>query len=597
MAPLNRSHHLGVGEAAGVRSLASVASAVAAVLARAARDPGGTMPYPPGGTLHSYNGSNAGHKCMWSFGVAQCALLYLPRGRLIVRRSAAAIAWAEARAEEANGEPLAYTAFNPAAVDEHHVLLRVTPDLKMVDAPRRARLEAAQYASPARGNFSTHLVLLRGQQIVSHEVGEDPRGVWLDRHSLYAIYNAGIFWTKGARASGRPDKVVIRARNMSDPRSVAVQLRLPKGMPERKWEKNWSPFHHGGRVYLSYQLAPEHIVLSCDFATGACAKAYSSTSAPAWVWLTGSRHDWIVGGLRPRLTSPAIRLRGAIVGIGHFRTQTSSTYLHFFYELSPSPPFEVVRTSRVFRMVGTPSAPSAPPHGARPLGRPANASAVRWDEARGLRYSSGGYSVQFVSGFYHVPAEERVVISYGVGDQSALQTSITVEQVFTALGDATYGSGVVQPRVDGQPLDELVPTAPSAATEHPHCIAGTAGGASACDDSACARAAARAPTLVLCPTLCERYSYGCNSPAERREGALRSVAGDPVAAARLAARLSSEVADVTLRVISEELGVNERARDERAAAPAAPAGAREGRSGWFADAGRRLGGGARAPRN
>jgi hypothetical protein len=35
-------------------------------------------------------------------------------------------------------------------------------------------------------------------------------------------------------------------------------------------------------LYLSYALSPEHVVISCELASGNCHRAYNTSSAALW---------------------------------------------------------------------------------------------------------------------------------------------------------------------------------------------------------------------------------------------------------------------------------------------------------------------------
>lgn len=81
-------------------------------------------------------------------------------------------------------------------------------------------------------------------------------------------------------------KVVMYARNLSQGAAgTEVRLRIAGA---RFWEKNWSPFECrvnaecAGMLYLSYALSPEHVVISCELASGSCRRAYNTSSAAVW---------------------------------------------------------------------------------------------------------------------------------------------------------------------------------------------------------------------------------------------------------------------------------------------------------------------------
>ena len=92
----------------------------------------------------------------------------------------------------------------------------------------------------------------------------------------------------------------------------------------------------------------------------------------------------------------------------------------------------------------------------------------------------------------------------------------------------------------------------------------------------------------MCPTLCEHYPWSCSSATEWDAKVHRALNEDPAAAARFRARLASETAAATMRVVAEEVDRIAAAKGkDGAAAPSARAAATAGRN-WFADIGRRF---------
>ena len=93
-------------------------------------------------------GTRAGFKCGWEFGIAQCAVLFLPRGLPLDGEWATAVDWANrtinanltklmpGRGRNSSYNPLRYVAFNPAVIDEHNVLIRVAPDKPSINMER-----------------------------------------------------------------------------------------------------------------------------------------------------------------------------------------------------------------------------------------------------------------------------------------------------------------------------------------------------------------------------------------------------------------------------------------------------------------------------
>ena len=93
-------------------------------------------------------GTRAGFKCGWEFGIAQCAVLFLPRGLPLDGEWATAVDWANrtinanltklmpGRGRNSSYNPLRYVAFNPAVIDEHNVLIRAAPDKLSINMDR-----------------------------------------------------------------------------------------------------------------------------------------------------------------------------------------------------------------------------------------------------------------------------------------------------------------------------------------------------------------------------------------------------------------------------------------------------------------------------
>ena len=93
-------------------------------------------------------GTRAGFKCGWEFGIAQCAVLFLPRGLPLDGEWATAVDWANrainanltklmpGRGRNSSFNPLRYVAFNPAVIDEHNVLIRAAPDKLSINMDR-----------------------------------------------------------------------------------------------------------------------------------------------------------------------------------------------------------------------------------------------------------------------------------------------------------------------------------------------------------------------------------------------------------------------------------------------------------------------------
>ena len=417
-------------------------------------------PIPRVGLVHP--NATTGHKCAWRYGSAQCAVLYLPRGGpMPARLTTAAMEWAAKAMSRAVGLTVRQQAFNPSAVDRSNVLLRVEPLCKWYDFNARS---CGTFADLPRNTSAprerlVRTVWLRDGVVERGVAGSDPRGVWLNRHTLLAIYsNWATFWRDDPRTK-LPEHafVVMVAQNLSDPRSAPVPLWLA-GLRQAAWEKNWVPFRHSGRVLLSYKLTPQHMVLICEWSCGRCTLAYNTSSQHVF---DAFKQDAVLGSrAKPRLTSPAILVRGVYVGIGHFRL-ADSTYLHFFFSFASEPPFEMLQVSKTFRL-----------H-----------SRVQ----DGLREG-----VQYVSGLYLQTGDtEQLVMTYGLGDHEAMETSLPVEEAFRMLAD----------RGDGSENYRFCATAHNSRPSR-----------YSCDDSACE--GVNVPVLALCHGRCGRWPWNCDPVEE-----------------------------------------------------------------------------------
>ena len=187
------------------------------------------------------------------------------------RLTTAAMEWAAKAMSRAVGLTVRQQAFNPSAVDRSNVLLRVEPLCKWYDFNARS---CGTFADLPRNTSAprerlVRTVWLRDGVVERGVAGSDPRGVWLNRHTLLAIYsNWATFWRDDPKTKlPKHAFVVMAAQHLSDPSSKAVPLWLA-GLRQAAWEKNWVPFRHGGRVLLSYQLTPQHMVLTCEWSCG-----------------------------------------------------------------------------------------------------------------------------------------------------------------------------------------------------------------------------------------------------------------------------------------------------------------------------------------
>ena len=161
------------------------------------------------------------------------------------RLTTAAMEWAAKAMSRAVGLTVRQQAFNPSAVDRSNVLLRVEPLCKWYDFNARS---CGTFADMPRNSLEprerlVRAVWLRDGVVERGVAGSDPRGVWLNRHTLLAIYsNWATFWRDDPKTKlPKHAFVVMVAQNLSDPRSAPVPLWLA-GLRQAAWEKNWMPF-------------------------------------------------------------------------------------------------------------------------------------------------------------------------------------------------------------------------------------------------------------------------------------------------------------------------------------------------------------------
>ena len=113
----------------------------------------------------------------------------------------AAQEWAVRAVERTTGLTVRQEAFNPSAVDRSNVLLRVQPACRWYDLTSRTCRTPLDLPI----NFTeplVHAVWLRNGVVVRGVVGSDPRGVWLDEHTLLALYSHwATSWRDGTRSS------------------------------------------------------------------------------------------------------------------------------------------------------------------------------------------------------------------------------------------------------------------------------------------------------------------------------------------------------------------------------------------------------------
>ena len=206
-------------------------------------------------------------------------------------------------AEQLSTDGHLFVPTNPASVDPRHRLVRLR--LPKQDLP-----------------FVNETVAVLVDDVCTHRFGpaQDPRAVWNGPH-LFAFYSRV---GDGSRSAGsRPAEIRMAFRNLSEP-AREVLLREPRSAsPFKKffnWEKNWTPFLHGGELLLSYRLEP-HVVLGCDWRSGNCHVAHRTNASHVWA------HHRTSVRMGARGSSPAVLLRshGSYVGIAHFRTPSGTS--------------------------------------------------------------------------------------------------------------------------------------------------------------------------------------------------------------------------------------------------------------------------------
>ena len=484
-----------------VRRLSGIASELHGGGRRSAGDPqpivatavatNGQLAYPPvGQALHNRSREEftGGWKCAWTFSVAQCMVLLLPAGSLLTHAAMTALKWAGSTLTAAL-EGGSLTAFNPSAVDDENLFIRVAV-MNTAEAPRLTWGAAGRLLAQ-RAN---HVLWLRasgkqGTRVHRAFPGDDARGLWLDQWSLIAVYSR-------IRSSRIPMIVSMHLRNLSDHHAPEIQLRIG-GVELRRKEKNWMPFvaavqarsgTEARQLFLSYAIYPHHVVITCNAKSGFCTRVYNTTSQAVWSRLL------VYHGLleKASASAPAVALAGGQrhLGIGHASTGLG-VYFHFFYEMQSTPPFTVLRTSRPFRF-STSRCPESvmPPmnmHGM--ISGPANEllRSARLGTASsadlGARLSCSAHRIQYAAGMHLMSNGSVVVITYGFADVAPLRTAVSLKLVQQMLSDG--GDGLLR---------------------YPFCVAKLRE-QMACDDATCASSGPGQAVLAVCPTLSDRYPY------------------------------------------------------------------------------------------
>lgn len=184
-------------------------------------------------------------------------------------------------------------------------------------------------------------------------------------------------------------------------------------------EKNWVPFTHQDRLYFSYALSPEHVVLVADLATGVCTEAYRTTTVgydrPHATGLhvppaSTSRQTHALRGGSPAISWSDDHLIGICHRTIYTITWPHRTYEHAFYLVQRAPPFSIDCISDWFRF---------PAH---------------FGDARDC--------IQFACGI--ATHTDQVLVSYGIADCTSACISIERARVARMLPRARTRPSIAQ---------------------------------------------------------------------------------------------------------------------------------------------------------
>ena len=325
---------------------------------------------------------------------------------------------------------------NGASLDARHRFVRLAPTARNASV----RLTLAD---------DTVAYMVDEALIFRFGPAQDPRAFWFDGHAV-VLYSREMSSPETFRDQlrGWSTTICIGLRNMSAPTREVILRAPPRTSPfsrRYKWEKNWIPFHHEGQVLLSYRLHP-HIVLRCDWSSGACLKVHSTDSPHVWAHHNSSLK------MSARGSSPAVRLHhtNSYLGIAHFRN-LNSVYDHCFYQFNATPPFAMLGTSARFSFA--PARNRSRPNIAQFVAGPCiDAGTQRSTRNHPPLSSNPTPNPQcVVAGMYQ--RGEHLIISYGAGDSYSLETSIPIS---TALSLVQSGSAMQRGLVDPATLSTSI---------------------------------------------------------------------------------------------------------------------------------------------
>jgi hypothetical protein len=194
-----------------------------------------------------------------------------------------------------------------------------------------------------------------------------------------------------------------------DPWHIARPIPLRIGQLHRGrrgiWEKNWMPFICRGQLYITYHVAPQHVVLRVPAPGLPPRVVYKTATAEQMAGLpNGSIH-----GGPPALLVPS-RLSGSgrsyYLGVLHVRQNLPNGIAmpHFLYMTEPEPPFRITQVSR---------------------------------KVLPLQTVDGRQPFAFVSGLWLDDFQGTVLLSYGASDAAArvlLMSTGEIEELHFGMG-------------------------------------------------------------------------------------------------------------------------------------------------------------------
>lgn len=163
------------------------------------------------------------------------------------------------------------------------------------------------------------------------------------RDRVFLIYNDNLDIINPQR-SDRRDMFIAELLDIDGHYELSAPLKLiyPPGYNQQLWQKNWTPFVHDDKLYLSYSINP-HLVLLPNLKTGEC----------YWHRQTNFISDWSYGP--PRGSASAVLVDGEYLSFFHFSKYDASAASwpwatwHYFmgaYTFSAASPFPIKRMTQ-----------------------------------------------------------------------------------------------------------------------------------------------------------------------------------------------------------------------------------------------------------